>query len=373
MDLTPFKNCLAHTKSMFITTNGDTKSCCYFDIDLPSKLNWNTHNKLLSEVDISKACKHCINIESSGTSWSHRKIFNENRDYVISIFFDSMCNQACVTCFPEISSSAAKEWYDSDIINKIEYDRVRKIPQYGDNKLDLVKDIVSRKPNDNIIIEVYGGEPTSSPHLIPMIEWLVKNNYSKNITLSLISNGSRVLKNIEKHLNNFKAIKVSFSIDGVNEQFTYLRWSTKFQTLQDSIDVYYKLSKEHNNLLLSYNYTLSWMNALVFFDFLDWMYSRYDNIGTYLTKLVGKDYFSVDVLSDETRNILLEKAKKYDNVNANRAIAYYVDYISGRVAPPNKIKIQQAIDHMQKLDKVRKTDCIVLFSDIIELENIYGK
>ena len=369
MDLTPFKNCLAHTKSMFITTNGETKSCCYFAIDLPSKLNLDTHNKLLSEVDIAKGCKHCIEIEASGTSWSHRKIFDENRDYVISIFFDSLCNQACVTCFPEISSSLAKEWYDSKFIDQLEYDRVRKIPQYGDNKLDLVKDIVRTKPNENIIIEIYGGEPTSSPHLIPMIEWLVEEGYSKNITLSLISNGSRVLKNIEKHLTNFKAIKVSFSIDGVNDQFTYLRWPTTFTTLQENIDTYYKLSKEHKNLFLSYNYTLSWMNALVFFDFLDWMYSRYDNMGTYLTKLIGADKFSVDVLSDKTRTVLLEKAKQYDNINAAKAIEYYIDYISGRVAEPNKFKLLKGIDHMKKLDQVRKTDCTTLFNSIIELEN----
>jgi hypothetical protein len=378
MDLTPYKNCLAHTRSMFITTNGETKSCCYFKIDLPSKLNWEAHNKLLNDVDIARACKHCIDIESSGTSWSHRKIFEEGRDYVISIFFDSLCNQACVTCFPEISSSLAKEWYDSDFISKIEYDRVRKIPQYGSNKLDLVKDIVSRKPNENIIIEVYGGEPTSSPQLIPMIEWLVEEGHSKRITLSLISNGSRVLKNIEKHLQNFHTIKVSFSIDGINDQFTYLRWPTTFNTLQDNMDVYYKLSKEYNNLFLSYNYTLSWMNSLVFFDFLDWMYGRYDNLGTrnlgaYMTKLVERRYFSVDVLSNETRAILLDKADNYKNPNAQEVIKFYIDYISGRVQNSSKISLHAGIDHMKKLDVVRKTDCTKLFSDIIELENKIGK
>lgn len=370
MDLTPFKNCLAHEKSMFITTNGDTKSCCYFDIDLPSKLKFDKHNELLSEVDIAKGCRHCIEIEKSGTEWSHRKIFTEDRDYVISIFFDSMCNQSCVTCFPEISSSVAKEWHKSDFINRFEFDRVRKIPQFGDNKLDLVKEIVTRKPNEDIIIEVYGGEPTSSPHLVPMVEWLVENNHSKRITLSLISNGSRILKDLETHLSNFKAIKVSFSIDGVNDQFTYLRWPTKFELLQSNMDYHYELSKKYNNLFLSYNYTLSWMNALNFFDFLDWMYSRYHNLGTYMTKLVGKDVFSVDVLSDESRQLLIEKAKNYNNIEAEKAINYYVDYLSGRVAQSSKNKMLDAIDHMKKLDVVRNTNCIELFKDMIELENL---
>ena len=111
------------------------------------------------------------------------------------------------------------------------------------------------------------------------------------------------------------------------------------------------------------------MNALVFFDFLDWMYSRYDNMGTYLTKLIGADKFSVDVLSDKTRTVLLEKAKQYDNINAAKAIEYYIDYISGRVAEPNKFKLLKGIDHMKKLDQVRKTDCTTLFNSIIELEN----
>ena len=369
MDLTPYKNCLAHTKSMFITTRGQTKPCCYFKIDLPSKLNWDKHKTLLEEADIAKGCMHCINIENSGTTWSHRKIFENHKDYVISIFFDSLCNQSCVTCFPGISSSLAKEWYESDFITKIEYDIIRKTPQYADDKLELVKDIVSSKPNENIIIEVYGGEPTSSPSLIPMIEWLTEEGHSKRITLSLQSNGSRVLKNIEKHLQNFKTIKVSFSIDGANDQFTYLRWPTTFDTLQDNIDTYYKLSKEYSNLSLSYNYTLSWMNALVFFDFLDWIYGRYTNLGCYMTKLVEKPYFSIDVLSDETRAILLDKAKNYENQNAQQAVNFYIDYISGRVQDSSKINLQKSIDHMQKLDKVRKTNCIELFSDIIKLEN----
>ena len=370
MDLTPFKNCLAHKKSMFITTNGDTKSCCYFDIDLPSGLKFEEHKNLLEKVDIAKGCNHCIKIENSGTQWSHRKIFTEDRDYVISIFFDSLCNQSCVTCFPEVSSSVALEWHKSNMIPKQEFQRVRAIEQYGDKKLELVKEIVSSKPNENIIIEVYGGEPTSSPHLVPMVEWLVENNYSKNITLSLISNGSRILKDLEKHLNNFRHIKVSFSIDGVNDQFTYLRWPTTFQTLQDNIDYHYKLSKQYNNLFLSYNYTLSWMNCLNFFEFLDWMYGRYDNLGAYMTKLVGKDYFSVDVLSDETRQKLLDKANSVKNSTNEKVINFYIDYLSGRIAQADPDKVQLAVNHMKKLDTVRNTNCIELFKDVIKLENL---
>lgn len=368
MDLTPFKNCLAHTKSMFITTNGDTKSCCYFDIDLPSGLKFDKHKQLIEQADIAKGCNHCIKIESSGTQWSHRKIFTEDRDYVISIFFDSLCNQSCVTCFPEVSSSVALEWNKGGLIPIHEFQRVRKIEQYGDKKLELVKEIVSSKPNENIIIEVYGGEPTSSPHLVPMVEWLVDNGYSKNITLSLISNGSRILKDLEKHLSNFRHIKVSFSIDGVNDQFTYLRWPTTFETLQKNIDYHYGLSKQYNNLFLSYNYTLNWMNALVFFDFVDWMYGRYDNLGAYMTKLVGKDYFSVDILSDKTRGKLIQKAELYRNPTTEKIINYYIDYLSGRIATANPVKMQHAIDHMRKLDTVRATNCVELFKDMIELE-----
>ena len=92
-------------------------------------------------------------------------------------------------------------------------------------------------------------------------------------------------------------------------------------------------------------------------------------MGTYLTKLIGADKFSVDVLSDKTRTVLLEKAKQYDNINAAKAIEYYIDYISGRVAEPNKFKLLKGIDHMKKLDQVRKTDCTTLFNSIIELEN----
>jgi hypothetical protein len=256
------------------------------------------------------------------------------------------------------------------MIPKQEFQRVRAIEQYGDKKLELVKEIVSSKPNENIIIEVYGGEPTSSPHLVPMVEWLVENNYSKNITLSLISNGSRILKDLEKHLNNFRHIKVSFSIDGVNDQFTYLRWPTTFQTLQDNIDYHYKLSKQYNNLFLSYNYTLSWMNCLNFFEFLDWMYGRYDNLGAYMTKLVGKDYFSVDVLSDETRQKLLDKANSVKNASNEKVITFYIDYLSGRIAQADPDKVQLAVNHMKKLDTVRNTNCIELFKDVIKLENL---
>lgn len=89
-----------------------------------------------------------------------------------------------------------------------------------------------------------------------------------------------------------------------------------------------------------------------------------------MTKLVGKDVFSVDVLSDESRQLLIEKAKNYNNIEAEKAINYYVDYLSGRVAQSSKNKMLDAIDHMKKLDVVRNTNCIELFKDMIELENL---
>jgi hypothetical protein len=103
---------------------------------------------------------------------------------------------------------------------------------------------------------------------------------------------------------------LQLSIDGIEDTFEYLRYGTVYADTCRITKSYYDLLEKHPNYTLGMNYTLSWMNALHFPEFFNWAQTNFPKMHTHLTKLEGPYHYSVNILSLDQRQKMVENTDK---------------------------------------------------------------
>ena len=138
------------------------------------------------------------------------------------------CNIKCIMCSPHDSSSWIKDWkiqtpqYTNNILKEDQgWDRTMDYTWY--KKGSFIESMKSQIKN---IKELYfaGGEPLLIPEHNNILEWLVAEGHSKDVILRYNSNGTEISNKLLDTWSKFKLVYVEASIDGIAEQFEYIRW-----------------------------------------------------------------------------------------------------------------------------------------------------
>lgn len=311
MDLTPFKNCLAHKTSIYISNEDDPyKPCCWFKTGVGGN-TLEEYQENLAKLDIEYNCSHCIKQEASGATWSHRHIFNNPREFILGICFDNICNLKCVTCSPMHSSQLINEW---DILNLYGEDKDKRhfvrIGKQAPKKIDFITDVLNNKDFDTLKIEIFGGEPLINPLIFKFIDWVSEQPYANQTTIHITTNSTTYTEKIDEYCQKFKVMALQLSLDGIENTFEYLRYGTVWNETVSTIQKYYELAERQDNFALSFNYTLSWMNSMHFVHFYNWAIENYPKVNLHLTKLEGPDLYNVNILSLKQREELVEYTLK---------------------------------------------------------------
>jgi sulfatase maturation enzyme AslB (radical SAM superfamily) len=370
MELEPFKNCGAFKKAIHINNNIDKpySPCCWYSKPVDAG-SWDKYQKRISKQDVEKTCKHCIDQESNGLA-SHRSNFVNEDELVIGVFFDNVCNLKCVTCGPSNSSQWAK---DFSIINPTYNIKPwARLQTYTPDKIDFIKSILAEVTFKRLRIEIYGGEPLISVAMLEFLDWLYQQPYADCTRIQFSTNGTTYLPKLEKYMNKFR-YDIIFSIDGVGQEFEYLRKNAVFDQVQSVIDRYQ--TKASARLKLSFNYTLSWMNSLYFADFFNWATTRYpDPRHRHITMTVLKDPrgLSINALPESKRNAICNLALSRMNSTPNKLIENMVrdSYKLSMMAVAPYTDNQDYLDgklYLSKLDELRKTNYQETFKEVLSI------
>jgi organic radical activating enzyme len=326
--------------------------CCWFKPGVDAN-TYSEYQTRLSEIDIAAGCKHCIDQEAAGATWSHRMLFKDPNELVIGVCFDNICNIKCVTCTPYHSSQHIEEWqalgkYQEYNVDKKYFVHIMK---QGPSKLSLIEDTIKNSTFDKIRLEIFGGEPLINPVVYKFIDWLVFNGYAKKTKLVLTTNGTTNLVDIKDKLAEFDKVTVQFSVDGTGEVFDFLRFGAKFDTMKDNVDYFKELGYEYG-----FNYTLSWMNVLAFTDFYNWALEHYPDAGTmHLTKLSGPKHYAVDLLPESIReHILSTLSLKEGSQQFQRIVNLYKESLQFS-SPSNTALLNKGIAEIKRLTTLRNT------------------
>ena len=252
------------------------KPCCWFAQEIPvdSALLDNRKTMFESITDWTLACNTCFLLEQAGQQSLRQtgpdwvlESENSQDPVTIDIHLDNQCNAACVICDHRSSSLWAKE--QSKLQNK-------KITiNTAPSTTDAINKIVSSVSLEKVkYIKFFGGEPLfTNTHL----QFLEHVPYPEQVTLHYTTNGS-IYPNQEvlTAWKKFKLIIFAASVDGIAEQFDYVRWPLTWNKVSNNL-LRIRDNKNIQNLMFRIEFTANFLNTYYFDRVESWVQ---DNLST---------------------------------------------------------------------------------------------
>jgi sulfatase maturation enzyme AslB (radical SAM superfamily) len=197
----------------------------------------------------------------------------------LDVRMGNRCNLACRSCYPGESSGWYKEWFKTK----------SKRFQSGDHKVSLQETaggqvrVVGSDPDwtqgsallTNLyrdaprfeFIHIVGGEPLLIEEHFKTLESFIHSGQSKKITLDYNSNITVIPKRALELWQSFKQVCIGYSIDGVGEVNNYIRYPSKWSSLESNLRL---LDQSSINLKIWPTVTVMAYNALYLPEIVRW-------------------------------------------------------------------------------------------------------
>jgi sulfatase maturation enzyme AslB (radical SAM superfamily) len=227
------------------------------------------HKKMFGSInDWVPGCITCKQLEDAGQQslrqsapdWIGDHV-TENEAVTIDITLDTQCNAACVTCGAYSSTLWAKE------VAKINNQKFKILNQ------DLVQGhidtIVNNVDLKNLkYVKFFGGEPLFTNTHLRFIKHIP---FPEQVTLHYTTNGS-VYPNKETLdlWKKFKCVIFAASLDGVGDQFDYVRWPLPWKKVSKNLKRL-QSNKNITNMMFRVEFTANLLNTYYFDRLENWI------------------------------------------------------------------------------------------------------
>jgi len=259
--------------------------CCLFQKKIPVDQDLLTNRKKVFEIITgwTDDCGHCYHLEQAnqqslrqtGPDWIPDRVPSQSA-IMVDINLDKECNAACVMCNEKSSTLWMKEK------NKFQGIKL-KLEKSTDLVNDHIERIVSLVPLDQMTyLKFVGGEPLFTDTHLKVLSQLPN---PQNITVHYTTNGSIFpSQEVLDIWARFKTIIFAASIDGIDQQFNYIRWPLSWQKVSNNL---IRL-KQHglHNLMFRVEFTANILNVF-YYDLLEqWVKKNWrDNIFGDITEI----------------------------------------------------------------------------------------
>jgi len=329
--------CVNADHAMSGDNTGTTKICCMTDDKTRSKslldstIEENFNQEKFLEVRTALAsgerhdiCKLCWAEENSGRK---SKRLRDNEKYLnhlqnggkpfeglakFELNLGNTCNLKCRTCAPHSSSQWIKEKFD--IIEtdawkgdfKAYSNEMKKYHMtYDEDSVfwdDLEKNLHTIKQFD-----FYGGEPFMSKKMWRILEICIDLDYAKDIELHYATNATHWPEKQIELFHHFRHVNLNFSIDGIGDQFTYMRHPGKWEDASTNMNKAKDLQHTHHNIHISWCITVSLLNIFSISDVLEEHKNNYSSFGSYLNLVHSPEYFNIGIMPDDVKEQVIAK------------------------------------------------------------------
>ena len=239
------------------------KPCCWFRGAVPFKGPETL--KTLHTIDSwVSGCNVCKQQEQSGMFSFRQASFQIAPDLpdgnitTLDINLDFECNAACIICDAKSSTLWSKE---------LKRFNIEHTPTDSTGK-DRVNDILSSLDLSHVTrVKFFGGEPLFNELHVNILEYFPNPS---NIEIWYTTNAS--IYPSQKVLDlwaKFKLVYFEASLDGIGEQFDYIRWPLKWDRVEKNL---LRLKAEAPvNLLFRINHTLNPFNVFYYDRLVEWV------------------------------------------------------------------------------------------------------
>lgn len=332
--------CVNAFHGMSANNSGSTKMCCmiasdYNDLDnekiyfidkISIQENFNNRHSLRIREDLengirNQSCKHCWQEEDAGRT---SKRMRDNHKYVrhldlggeefkglakFELNLGNTCNIKCRTCGPSISSSWMKEDYDLNhklVPYTIYAQNMRRFYQSYEEDSPFWNDL-EENLSDIRQFDFYGGEPFLSKKMWHILSICVDKGYAKNIEIHFNTNGTTWPEDKIECFQHFKEVNLSFSIDGIEEQFEYMRFLAEWPSVLANMQKARDYKNKYRNMNISWCITLSTLNIFDLPRTLDFYYENFKDFGLYLNLVHGPIHYNISTFPENVKTQIVDR------------------------------------------------------------------
>ena len=321
--------------------DGTTKICCMYEMTPNKKYpivgksplshtmifgEFMEVREALSNGQKHDACRRCWKEEDAGRESNrvrdNKVYFESDVKYKpaslakIELNLGNTCNIKCRTCAPSSSSTWMKEEHETKY-SKVPYkDWVengylsRFYKHYAEDSPfweDIEENLHTIKQFD-----FYGGEPFMSKKMWKLINSAKDKGLSDNIELHYNTNGTLWPENDLACWEDFEHVSLSFSIDGINDRFEFMRHPAKWETVLEHYRNAEKMRDKFGNMSLDWCITISNLNVFYLPETLEFFFKNistapYYKTGLYLNLVHGPLHFNVQTMHPELKETVKEK------------------------------------------------------------------
>lgn len=342
--------------------------CCFYQSPTIIKDIHNSIKNLDNQINLllktssnqnhyHSACDICVQQEKSNipsyrqSSFAYQS-YTDNKIVALTIDIDRKCNLACASCNENDSSLWFKEKQKFNVPMK---ESIHQMHQNNtDEKLRQIIDAVCKLDLSTVEwIKFGGGEPLLSNTHVYFLNELKKQVDVSNIILNYTSNYSIVPNQSTFDLwKQFKKIELSGSIDGVYDQFHFLRWPFKFDKLVKNLQMLYEQCP--TNVEFKIEHTVNPLNIFYYDDLQKFVFDNFrtNSAGNFTTINIHPCWGDLGLSHVHPSVIEMTKKKLGDDHKVIKLAEQSINHTKLNVS------------YLDMLDNMRGTNWRKLFCDV---------
>ena len=325
---------------------------------------------------IPKSCIRCFEEEKKGIN---SKRIEENNNYpnftyedavnmtredgtietdlrFVELRLGNVCNVGCRSCNPASSTKLKKPF---KILGK-ELDYVDDMANVtGFEWIDKEKfwDELFEKSDKLEVVYINGGEPTLIKKHWEYLNRLVESGLSKNIILWYSLNMTQIPPFAIDLWKQFKLVKISCSIDDLDERNKFLRYPTKWESVEESL----KTVLKYDFIETSVCQTISFLNVWYLDEFYKYIKSFSDKyIHIHFNFVYDPTHLQPWNLPRHIIDDILDRCKNVMSADDYNIVKSQLD------RKPNKEMLQRGIEFNERFDIIRKENVRETFKELFD-------
>jgi organic radical activating enzyme len=284
---------------VYVAVTGEYRLCCTSQeptsgetVWTHSPIEWLNSNLVTTTKDTfakgewPASCIRCKLEEDAGLQ--SRRI---SRDFLgpeishLDLRFGNSCNLKCISCWSQSSSSINEEAIEMQSKGIIPLHTIhhKSVENWYDEKFfSYFEDLPLKE------VALAGGEPMMVKHLDEFLERL-----DPSVTVRFTTNGTIFNSKIHKLLKKFNKVIMTFSADAVGKRIEYIRYGSKWDTIENNILKYAEFCD------VNLSPCISVLNALYYEEVKVW--ASLHNFKIYDNFLLHPDYLHVKNAPDSLK------------------------------------------------------------------------
>lgn len=262
------------------------------------------------------------------------------------------CNLRCTICNDYCSSG----W----ISEKKKYN-ITTLETWLIDQKDPIWDHMKKNSKYIRAIEFIGGEPFMMSHQeqCELLDHLIETGDCKHIRLKYNTNGTRRNQDIIDRWRHFRGVELNVSMDGIGNQFDYLRYPGKWNEFDANLKSYLSLARSQSNLEVSTVFTINVLNLGYVEEYLK--YCEVNNINTFLNVLHAPVHLNIFKTSPKIKKWLIHRLKDLNHPT--------LQSIQKKLEDPDDDHSSIMVSILKDLDKRRDLSFEKTFPELVESLN----